>query len=1637
MPTYVYDLETYPNYLLAALKEVSPERNRPIATFTWEQKDDLIQFLGQAELTLAGYNNHNFDDPLIKGIISGDLATLDNVYGAVEALIARDRENPAVRKLKELRPSFFTIDLMQILGGPRAGSLKSHEVRLGMLNVQTLPIEPGTILTDSDKELITSYCTNDINATEALYFDALERIEVRHRVNERYPHLRGSALRRSDASIAEEVMIGELADRAGFDKAKYRPPSSFSFDPDRQIDPAIAFSSAVNQAALDRLRGFGRFDPAEWAKRHSNGFTFQVGTHHITLGQGGLHTDIGPTLVRSSNILEFDVASYYPNLMLKADRHPEMLPRKWIDILRDLTRDRLDAKKAANKTMADVYKIVINSIYGKLADPYSINLDLGLQLQVVLNGQLFLLMLMERFADQGFRVISANTDGLYVDAGDRAAEAVVVAEQWQTDTGFQLESKTATIFAATSVNDYALFDTEKGWFHTKGRFGRGNRTAPNVIHAAAINHISSGISVESHINGEPNILEFLYSRSVKGATRVSHGDATVQKVNRWYKGIAGYPLYKHTASETGESVGKVPGSDGAVIANRLTDYSVPADLDISFYSKAAQELVDQLSQPHGMTATSPSKRVKDAKRAQQMGLVIAPKGRRHEPKANIPATFSQSVIDHWRQTPAEQAEWGEYEGYGCYTGPDFGVIALDIDDPSLAAKTGIFEHMSTAKMVAWHGNGKADDIKSGRKSGTVVFKYDGTNLKTTGAAFRRNYGFEILYGKRLVQLGGFHTSKEPYRWTGKPTALPGPLLDLLNWMIPDDTDPAASGEEPGIVQMLEAFRDLANQDDQYIAEAEPLVFATDKDNRVHLKGRCIGHKLHSDPSQTSPMKVSVWQGQIRVSCFHMSCEQARTAWQAKIASQLVVLRPAKVDPAKMIVHSDHAEVWAALNDPAKNKLIIASTGAGKTYGVVNYIVSKLVETDSLSKKTRDKFVIICSSKDQMRQIGERFATVLESGNINAHGIDLIEAEEALVIGQACSIGEVRGTTRVAITHYTYVSRRQFSSEYYAFIRFIDDRTHVFIDEVDAFVSSQTASVALGSRFRRIGSNGITNNVRMHKCGMHGGFNNCRNCFMHMHDGFKISVDKFGVPTYAPREEFIDADQNKALERVEIDDRELARVNVGTTEVRMLRQEDDPGEMKFWDNHPLTADGKPKTAPSFAEMFYDLLQSAYLPTAHRPLILWDDKEVDRKEIVARYQFGVRGHKLMIPDKDKARLKFPSRPCNVINVTLIDRRPLTRMGKAKSVTMLSATVTSMHQRFLSETLGGLTRTDIHPPVERRMDKIIVVGIFRSIPTKLVAEGKWQFKKLLRFRETKMAAVRDFAKLRMSNLVVRFGHNKSEFTVNAEMVDKDHNVLLTYSLGSLGRGMDLPHYDVVSVNAGVFKPISAYVTNDPEKVRELIYEDRSNTVLQNLGRVLRRVPESSDRATKIVVLEDIESEDELDYIAARLGGMSAEPVETWWAPEYLSMEDACLWLTKICLTHTLPADLPRGPQDLIGAAKKMVVAGLSKKEIKQKLRWPVVRKKVDADLLNAIEQQIDQALQDRSPDVRRAALKSEDKIGKMRQSRGQKILQLMASGKSDGQIRSNMKVYNTKQGWHDDEAKWFEAYLSAQRERLKTAE
>ena len=98
--------------------------------------------------------------------------------------------------------------------------------------------------------------------------------------------------------------------------------------------------------------------------------------------------------------------------MINLNIYPKHLSREFLDLFQGIVTQRLEAKKAGDKPVADALKIVANSCYGKLNFEHGWMYDSEASYTVTLTGQLFLLMLVEMLEENGFEVCYANTDGI-------------------------------------------------------------------------------------------------------------------------------------------------------------------------------------------------------------------------------------------------------------------------------------------------------------------------------------------------------------------------------------------------------------------------------------------------------------------------------------------------------------------------------------------------------------------------------------------------------------------------------------------------------------------------------------------------------------------------------------------------------------------------------------------------------------------------------------------------------------------------------------------------------------------------------------------------------------------------------------------------------------------------------------------------------------------------------------------------------------------------------------------------------------------------------------------------------------------------------------------------------------------------
>ena len=269
---------------------------------------------------------------------------------------------------------------------------------------------------------------------------------------------------------------------------------------------------------------------------------------------------------------------------------------------------------------------------------------------------------------------------------------------------------------------------------------------------------------------------------------------------------------------------------------------------------------------------------------------------------------------------------------------------------------------------------------------------------------------------------------------------------------------------------------------------------------------------------------------------------------------------------------------------------------------------------------------------------------------------------------------------------------------------------------------------------------------------------------------------------------------------------------------------------------VTFEAAPRAAPKdFVGAVTDLIETSHCPTGWRHFISRDEAEITTDEVVNHY-IDDKGHLAIPPDTP---IVFPYSACNVITLTLTDKLPIRHMSQARRVICLTATLSNSQRRFLADYLPGLEICTVQPDEPRKVDKVVVLGMNRRFDKKSLVS--LDVDRILRFKNKKSRAWREYDQIRRSCNVVLAQDATDYQTLLTRTSDRhrseEHKVMITHSGGNLGRGVNLPEYSVVVVDASVYKPMSAYIADSKEKIAQAQEEDKAAIVVQNIGRVLRK--------------------------------------------------------------------------------------------------------------------------------------------------------------------------------------------------------
>ena len=606
----VYDIEIFPNCFHCCCKDTeSGELYKFEISERKNQIDELVDFFHydhSDELRhtrmFCGYNNHHYDDVIINYIIDYYYKLADLPYWRIcqslfnmSTTIVED-EDGSREKLKRWKYAhyFESMDLltMQFSQKLRVG-LKTMQVTMHYKNVyeyegdfdQPLPV-------DKIDEMI-AYNINDVESTTELLNRLKEQIELRLFIEQEHGI---DCLSMDSVKMAETFLLEEYSKRSGIPKnviKEMRSPMDYIPLKD-VILPFIKYKNPKLQDVLEDMKK--QIVYSKERKGYEKKFVLSNVVYSV--GVGGIHSIHTPKIFHpkdDEHIGHADVTSMYPSLLIKYKWGPRHLGKLFCDIFEDIYYERIEAKRTGQKIKNLFLKIVLNSPTGKMQQEVSWMYDPFNVFKIRINGQLILLMLVDRLLELGCEIIQVNTDGVVYRAKNNLKEGIerAISEVEQiTQLGFEVDEYEA--FYQYAINDYfgVLKDgeiEEKGMFITKTKLGKG--LAPVVIPKAVINYFVHKIPVTETIEKDKDIRDFLMSQAVDKKFKVIHGDKPVQRINRFYASTNGEYLYKDNP-EDGRDRTNMLTKSGVTILNKFDDTPIEdRKINYRYYTSEAKKII--------------------------------------------------------------------------------------------------------------------------------------------------------------------------------------------------------------------------------------------------------------------------------------------------------------------------------------------------------------------------------------------------------------------------------------------------------------------------------------------------------------------------------------------------------------------------------------------------------------------------------------------------------------------------------------------------------------------------------------------------------------------------------------------------------------------------------------------------------------------------------------------------------------------------------------------------------------------------------------------------------------------------------------------------------------------------------------
>ena len=609
----VYDIEIFPNCFHCCCKDTETGN---IYKFEISERkntlEEMINFFRQPKTLFCGYNNHHYDDVVMNYIIDYQniLASLpywricQSLFNLSRTIV--EDEDGSRDKLKRWKYAhyFHSMDLltMQFSQKLRVG-LKTMQVTMHYKNVQEYDGDFDQPLPVTEIDKMIAYNINDVESTTELLNRLKDQVELRLFIEKEHGI---DCLSMDSVKMAETFLLEKYSEKSGIPKnviKEMRSPMDYIPLKD-VILPFIKYKNPKLQDVLEDMKK--QIVYSKERKGYEKKFVLSNVVYSI--GVGGIHSIHTPKIFLPKEdefIGHSDVASMYPSLLIEYQWGPRHLGKLFCDLFAGLKEERLEAKHTGQTVKNLFLKIVLNSPTGKMQQEVSWMYDPFNVFKIRINGQLILLMMVDRLLELGCEIIQVNTDGVVYRAKKALRSRIQEAtREVESITRLTFEDDEYEAFYQYAINDYfgvikGYSEThnpklieKKGMFITDTKLGKG--LAPVVIPKAVINYFLTKQPVSEFIEKDKDIRDFLMTQNVDKKFKVVHGDTQVQRINRFYASTNGYYLFKQSEDGSLEHMLK---KSGVTILNKFDDTPIEnRKINYRYYISEARKIISDFTE---------------------------------------------------------------------------------------------------------------------------------------------------------------------------------------------------------------------------------------------------------------------------------------------------------------------------------------------------------------------------------------------------------------------------------------------------------------------------------------------------------------------------------------------------------------------------------------------------------------------------------------------------------------------------------------------------------------------------------------------------------------------------------------------------------------------------------------------------------------------------------------------------------------------------------------------------------------------------------------------------------------------------------------------------------------------------------